>query len=111
MRYIRLQYSKSNRLSFGLYTAGSSHSFWLRGRYGSSTVSTVSVDFNMARLFISFDKQNLRIAADDWIFGRRQVMRFEWLALLALKRRTLPGDYAWVSLEEVAQLPSWKGRG
>jgi tetratricopeptide (TPR) repeat protein len=37
-------------------------------------------------------------------------MRFEWLALLAYKRLTVPGDHAWVELEEVARLPSWVGR-
>jgi tetratricopeptide (TPR) repeat protein len=37
-------------------------------------------------------------------------MRFEWFALLAYKRVAFPGDQAWVSLEEIARLPSWKGR-
>lgn len=37
-------------------------------------------------------------------------MRFELFALLAWKRRTAPGDQAWVHLEEVGRLPSWKGK-
>ena len=37
-------------------------------------------------------------------------MRFEWFALLAYKRTAFPGDQAWVSLDEIAMLPSWKGR-
>ncbi len=37
-------------------------------------------------------------------------MRFEWLALLAFKRFTAPGDQAWVTLEEVARLPHWRGK-
>ena len=37
-------------------------------------------------------------------------MRFEWLALLAYKRLTVPGDQAWITLEEIARLPSWSGR-
>jgi len=37
-------------------------------------------------------------------------MRFEFLALLALKRATMPGDQAWTTLEEVGKLPSWKGK-
>ena len=37
-------------------------------------------------------------------------MRFEWLALMAFKRLTVPGDQAWVTLEEIARLPSWSGR-
>jgi hypothetical protein len=37
-------------------------------------------------------------------------MRFEWLALLALKRLTLSGEQAWVNLAEIARLPSWRGK-
>lgn len=37
-------------------------------------------------------------------------MRFEWIALMAYKRITLPGDQAWVRLEEIARLPSWGGK-
>lgn len=37
-------------------------------------------------------------------------MRFEWMALMAYKRLTVPGDQAWVSLEEIARLPSWGGK-
>ncbi len=64
----------------------------------------------MAKLLISFEKQNLCMAAGQWLFERRQAMRFEWLALLAYRRLTAPGDQAWVRLEEIAGLPSWSGR-
>ena len=64
----------------------------------------------MAQLLISFETQNVRVDGGEWLFGRRQPLRFEWLALLALKRRTLSGDYAWVSIEEVGKLPSWRGK-
>lgn len=37
-------------------------------------------------------------------------MRFEWIALMAYKRLTVPGDQVWVSLEEIARLPSWGGK-
>lgn len=37
-------------------------------------------------------------------------MRFEWIALMAYKRLTVSGDQAWVSLEEIARLPSWGGK-
>lgn len=37
-------------------------------------------------------------------------MRFEWIALMAYKRLVVPGDQAWVSLEEIARLPSWGGK-
>lgn len=62
------------------------------------------------KLLISFEKQNVRLASGQWLFKRRESMRFTWLALMAYKRRTLPGDQAWVSLEEIARLPNWVGR-
>lgn len=64
----------------------------------------------MARLLISFEMQNVRIDEGDWLFKRRQPLRFEWLALLALKRRTLSGDYAEVTIEEIGRLPTWRGK-
>jgi hypothetical protein len=36
-------------------------------------------------------------------------MRFEFLALLAYKRISVPSDQAWVQLSEIARLPSWAG--
>ncbi len=63
----------------------------------------------MTRLVLSFEKQNLRLG-NDWLFKRTQVMRFEWLALLGVKRLMAPGDQASVTLEEIARLPSWKGK-
>jgi hypothetical protein len=64
----------------------------------------------MAKLLVSFEKQNLRLGNGRWLFKRRQTMRFEWLALLAFKRLTIQGDQAWVTWEEIARLPSWSGR-
>jgi hypothetical protein len=64
----------------------------------------------MAALLISFENQNLRLGADNWLFRRRESMRFEWLALLAFKRTTEPGDQAWVTLDEIARLPHWSGK-
>jgi hypothetical protein len=64
----------------------------------------------MAKVLISFGEQNLRVGPSRWLFQRRQPMRFEWLALLAFKRLTVPGDQAWVSLEEISRLPHWSGR-
>jgi len=37
-------------------------------------------------------------------------MRFEWLALLALRRSGGSLDSAWVELSEVGRLPRWKGK-
>lgn len=64
----------------------------------------------MAKLLISFERQNLRLVSGDWLFRRGEKMRFEWIALLAFKRLTAPGDQAWVTLGEIARLPSWSGR-
>lgn len=64
----------------------------------------------MTKLLISFGKQNVRLPSGQWLFKRRETMRFAWLALLAYKRRTVQGDQAWVTLEEIARLPNWTGR-
>jgi hypothetical protein len=64
----------------------------------------------MSRLVISFAKQNVRLGVSTWLFQTKQTMRFEWLALLAFKRLTVPGDQAWVTLEEIAGLPHWRGK-
>lgn len=63
----------------------------------------------MPKMLISFKELNVRCNG-KWLYGRAQKMRFEWIALLALKRMTQPGDRAWVTLEEIARLPSWSGR-
>ena len=64
----------------------------------------------MAKLLISFEKRNVRLSTGRWLFKRAWPMRFEWIALMAYKRRTVPGDQAWVRLEEIARLPSWGGK-
>jgi tetratricopeptide (TPR) repeat protein len=64
----------------------------------------------MGNILISFKDQNVGLGGGRWLFKRSQTMRFEWLALLGFKRLTAPGDQAWVTLQEIARLPSWKGR-
>jgi hypothetical protein len=64
----------------------------------------------MAKLLISFEKRNLRLRTGRWLFKREWPMRFEWIALMAYKRVTEPGDQAWVELAEIARLPSWGGK-
>jgi hypothetical protein len=62
------------------------------------------------KVLISFARSNVRLQSGRWLFRRKWPQRFEWIALLAYKRATLPGDQAWVDLEEIARLPSWGGR-
>lgn len=64
----------------------------------------------MPRLLVSFEMQNVRLDEDGWLFKRRQPLRFEWLALLAFKRRVLAGDYSLATIEEIRKLPSWRGK-
>jgi hypothetical protein len=64
----------------------------------------------MAKLLISFEKRNVCLRTGRWLFKRAWPMRFEWIALMAYKRLSVPGDQAWVSLEEIARLPSWGGK-
>lgn len=64
----------------------------------------------MAKLLISFEKRNVRLRTGRWLFKKAWPMRFEWIALMAYKRLTVPGDQAWVNLEEIARLPSWGGK-
>jgi tetratricopeptide (TPR) repeat protein len=61
-------------------------------------------------VLVSFYERNVRLPSGKWLFKKRHEMRFEWFALLAYKRIAFPGDQAWVSLEEIAMLPNWKGR-
>lgn len=63
----------------------------------------------MAELLISFAQQNLQVGK-RWLFKRCERMRFEWLALLALKRTTEAPDQSWITLKEIAKLPSWRGK-
>lgn len=58
---------------------------------------------------LSFEKQNVRIGRTRWLFAHRCVGRFEWLALLAIRKAQRPSD-ASVTLDEIAQLPSWSGK-
>jgi tetratricopeptide (TPR) repeat protein len=58
---------------------------------------------------LSFEKQNVRLGRARWLFKNRCTSRFEWLALLAIRKLRRPGD-AWVTLDEVSQLPSWSAK-
>ncbi len=64
----------------------------------------------MAQILISFERQNVILPDGAELFGRRQPMRFEFVALLAFRRAIASGDQAWVSLADVGRLPGWKGR-
>lgn len=37
-------------------------------------------------------------------------MRFEWLALLAFRKVAASSENAWVTLDDIARLPSWSGK-
>jgi tetratricopeptide (TPR) repeat protein len=67
----------------------------------------------LAMFKLCFEKQNVLIDGDRWLYKNRSAGRFEWLALLAIRRVRRPSD-AWVSLDEIARLPNWSrktGRG
>lgn len=64
----------------------------------------------MTKLLISFEKRNVRLQTGRWLFRRKWPQRFEWFALLAYQRSIMPPDQAWVTLEEIARLPSWRGK-
>jgi hypothetical protein len=59
---------------------------------------------------VCFEKQNVRIAPSRWLFAKRQAMRFEWLALLAFRKAAASSENAWVTLDDIARLPSWSGK-
>ena len=61
-------------------------------------------------LHVSFERQNLRLGPARWLFPRGHTMRFEWLALLAYRRKTRLPDQSWVDARAVARLPHWRGR-
>lgn len=63
----------------------------------------------MTTLLISFERQNLRLDG-RWVFSTRRRMRFEWLALLAIKRIRNRPDEAWVTVAETCKLPAWTGK-
>jgi hypothetical protein len=64
----------------------------------------------MTKLFVSFERQNIRLGPSAWLFPTRNKLRFEWLALVVLSRVSVPPDQAWVSLADIARLPSWAGK-
>jgi tetratricopeptide (TPR) repeat protein len=64
---------------------------------------------SMAKLLVSFDRQNLRLGG-RWLFTSRRKMRFEWLALLAFNRQIKQADEAWTTLADISHLPAWTGK-
>jgi tetratricopeptide (TPR) repeat protein len=64
----------------------------------------------MTKLLVSFGQQNIRLGPSAWLFPTRNKLRFEWLALVALFRLSVPPDQAWVSPADIARLPSWAGK-
>jgi len=64
---------------------------------------------SMAKLLVSFDRQNLRLGG-KWLFTSRRKMRFEWLALLAFNRQIKQADEAWTTLADISHLPAWTGK-
>lgn len=61
-------------------------------------------------LHVSFERQNLRIGMARWLFPRGHTMRFEWLALLAYRRKTRLPDESWADARAIARLPHWRGK-
>jgi tetratricopeptide (TPR) repeat protein len=59
------------------------------------------------QILVSFTDRRVR-------FGRKTLFRTplqsEFFALLALTRLTSPADQAWISLDQIERLPSWKGK-
>jgi tetratricopeptide (TPR) repeat protein len=58
---------------------------------------------------LCFEKHNVRIGRARWLFKNRCTGRFEWLAMLAIRKVRRSGD-AWVTIDEISQLPSWSGK-
>ena len=59
---------------------------------------------------ICFGNQNVRITPSHWLFAKRHAMRFEWMALLAFRRVAASSDNSWITLDDIARLPSWSGK-
>jgi hypothetical protein len=57
-----------------------------------------------------FEKQNIRIGRSRWLFESRRRDRFEWIALLALRRAEERPNDSWVTTDDIAHLPSWRGK-
>jgi tetratricopeptide (TPR) repeat protein len=61
-------------------------------------------------LLVSMQERNITLEPRHFSFPRREAMRFEWLALLAYTRVMESARGGWVSIEEIRQLPLWRGR-
>lgn len=65
----------------------------------------------MRQMLLSFAENNIRLTPDEFSFGRRYALRFQWIALLAHERitRTGPGG-GWVDIDQIRRLPLWRGK-
>jgi len=59
---------------------------------------------------VCLEEQNVQVGSSRWLFPRRHAMRFEWIALLALRRVDGPPDQSWVMVDDIARLPGWAGK-
>ena len=59
---------------------------------------------------VCFAEQNVRIGVSRWLFPRRHAMRFEWIELLAFRRVAESSGQYWITLDDIARLPSWAGK-
>ncbi|MFL6214535.1 MAG: hypothetical protein ACJ74J_11665 [Blastocatellia bacterium] len=62
------------------------------------------------RLSVSMGDHNVVLEPRGFSFPRRHALRFQWLALLAYIRKIEPPESGWVSIEEIGQLPLWRGK-
>jgi len=62
------------------------------------------------QLLVSIQDRKITLEPENYSFPRGHAMRFEWLALLAYARKIKPVDEGWVSIEEIRQLPLWRGK-
>src|SRR2546423_599597 len=62
------------------------------------------------RLSVSMGDHNVVLEPPGFSFPRRHALRFQWLALLAYVRKTEPPESGWVSIEEIQELPLWRGK-
>lgn len=60
-------------------------------------------------MLVSFERRNIRHKR-TWLFAKGHGLRFEWMALLAYRRRSDSTSRGWVSVQEIARLPRWRGK-
>lgn len=64
----------------------------------------------MPTLTLSLNSHNIRHHPSNFEFSRTNPRRFQWIALLAHQWLTQHNE-GWVSLEEIQNLPEWRGMG